>query len=282
MTDGTDDDLWCVVDRFDDMARDHMHWMQNSAVAEGSAIDQDDHQFTVMSMRELIDSPIKTALDCIYLACTSLLDQERVRGVGHPVLVRSAITAGATALWLLDDDVLTRRTRALQLARAQCRAELNFVKGYPSRGDRPAADHFTKMRKMRETGVLADGVRLGIDEKVVKAKPPDGEIVGAGAARIPDSLLGGRPSAATVLSEWRLLSGWAHGFLWQVRYTSDPEPRAEGQRFETFKIAMSLDRYLGSIRIAFTAVRVAMDRFALLAGIEPPPLPAPWDRSHFT
>ena len=76
---GTDDHLWHVVDKLDDMARDHMHWMQETLVADGSAIDQDDRQFTIMSMRELVDSSVKAALDCIYLASASLLDQEGSR-----------------------------------------------------------------------------------------------------------------------------------------------------------------------------------------------------------
>jgi hypothetical protein len=278
---GTEDQLWHVVNKLDDMARDHMHWMQENVVADGSAIDEDDRQFTIISMRQLVDSSVKAALDCIYLACASLLDQERVRGVGHPALARSAITAGTTALWLLAADVQTRRTRTLQLARAQCLAEHVYVDGYPSDNDKSVIDEFTATRKKRENGVIADGKRLGIEESAVKAKPRDGDIVRDGAARIPDSLLGGRPSAATVLSEWRLLSGWAHGFLWPVRYTSRREQREEDERFETYKIAMTLDRYLGSIRIAFTTVRVAIDRFAPLAGINPPPLPAPWDDSHF-
>lgn len=63
--DGTDDYLWHVVDKLDDLARDHMCWMQDTEVADDSAIDQHDNQFTIMSMRELIASPVKAALDCI-------------------------------------------------------------------------------------------------------------------------------------------------------------------------------------------------------------------------
>jgi hypothetical protein len=41
---------------------EHLRWMQESAdVVDGSQIDQDDHVFTVMSMRELLDGAALTA-----------------------------------------------------------------------------------------------------------------------------------------------------------------------------------------------------------------------------
>jgi hypothetical protein len=46
--DGTNDHPWHVVDKLDDMTRDHMHWMQETEVAGGSSIDQDDRQLTPM------------------------------------------------------------------------------------------------------------------------------------------------------------------------------------------------------------------------------------------
>jgi hypothetical protein len=283
MTDnGQDDYLWRVVDKLDDLARDHMRWMQDSKVADGSAIDHDDRQFTIMSMRELIDSSVKSALDCLYLACASLLELKQVRGVGHPALVRSAITAGTTALWLLDDEEQTRRTRALQLARVQCLAERTHVEGIPREWrSEYLTDQFVETRRLREDAVLADAQRLGIAESVVKNKPPDYVIVREGAGHIPDAALAGRPSAPYVLAEWRLLSGWAHGFLWPVRYTSPPGPPVEGQRFESYKVAMSLDRYLGSVKVGFVAARVAMDRYAALGAIESVPLAQPWDMTYF-
>jgi hypothetical protein len=280
--DGQDDHLWRVVDKLDSMARDHMQWMQNSEIADGSAIDRDDRQFTIMSMRELIDSSLKSALDCLYLACASLLKMEQVRGVGHPALVRSAITAGSTALWLLDDDERTRRTRALQLARIQCLAERTHIEGIPPEWrSEYLTDQFIETRRLREDAVLADAQWLGIAESAVKNKPRDSVIVRGGADRIPDAALAGRPSGPYVLAEWRLLSGWAHGFLWPVRYTSPPDPPVRGQRFESYKVAMSLDRYLGSVKVGFVAARVAMDRYAALGGIESVPLAQPWDMTYF-
>jgi len=122
---------------------------------------------------------------------------------------------------------------------------------------------------------------LGIAESAVKNKPPDYVIVREGSGHIPDAALAGRLSAAYVLAEWRFLSGWAHGFLWPVRYTSPPGPPVEGQRFESYKVTMSLDRYLGSVKVGFVAARVAMDRYAALGGIESVPLAQPWDMTYF-
>lgn len=156
----TDDYYWNVVDRLDDMVRDHLRWIQDSEVVDDSAIDPDDRQFTVMSLRELADSSVKASLDCIFLACASLLAVKGVRGIGYPALARTAITAGTTALRLLHDDVTIRRTRALQLPRAQCAADHTYVDG------RRALDEFLPdkaalmaSRKKRLGEVFADAKR---------------------------------------------------------------------------------------------------------------------------
>ncbi len=235
--------------------------------------------FSVMSMREMARGSIAAALDCLLLACWSLGQAKAVRGHGHPALVRSSLTAATTALWLLDDDRDERRKRGLQLARAQCDADREHAEdlapGFRPPGAPPLGP-FIESRKDRVTRVLEDGRILGFDEKTIKAKPRDKSIVKAGGDRIPASYLPGGDPGAHVLSEWRLLSARAHGFQWPIRYSSEEQPHPNDPRFVTLDVAVSLDRLLGSIRVALIAVRIALDRYAYLARLEPLDVPAPW------
>jgi hypothetical protein len=274
----SDEELLRAAETCTGVVRDHIRWIEeHGTVSDGSQIDEDDHQFTVMSMRELVVSPIKGALDCLYLACTSLVGLESVRGVGHPALVRSSITASTTSLWILDDDQMTRRARGLIIARAQCVAERDFVQGV-------APDWYTSnvmtneliaSRRQRVSDVAADGERLGIEESAIAKKPKDSTIVRAGADRIPTTVLAGHQPGPYVVSEWRLLSGRAHGFHWPAKYAGDARP-SDDDRFVTYDVAIPLDRLMGSVRVAMVSARVALDRYAVLADIEPTDAPKPW------
>ncbi len=274
-------DLWSIVERSVGVTFAHMRWLEERGeVLDGSPIDGDDRVFSVMSMREMVRGSIVAALDCLLLACWSLDKGHAVRGHGHAALVRSSLSASTTALWLLDDDQDERRLRALQLARAQCLAERehveNIAPGFRVQNG-PTLGPFIESRKKRVTDVMSDGVALGYDETQVKAKPKDSKMVRAGGDRIPAEYLPGGDPGAHVLSEWRLLSARAHGFQWPIKYGADEQPHAADPRFVTMDIAVSLDRILGSIRIALIAARVALDRYAALAGLDSlDDVPAPW------
>ncbi|AMT71965.1 hypothetical protein [Mycobacteroides immunogenum] len=262
------------------VVKEHMAWIEeHDEPVNGSAMQTDNDEFTIMSMTELTVSPIKSALDCLYVACSSMRDLGTVRGVGHPALVRSSLTGSTVSLWILDDDERTRRTRALVMAHGQCKAEREFCQNLPSTwfvpNERPPlGDHYVNLTRRME-GVLADGERQGIDKSEVIKKPKDSKIVRDAADRIPSGFLNAEPGAH-VLSEWRLLSGRAHGFHWPVRYAVEGRFDAETQRL-IYPAKIPVGRFLGSIRIAMVTARVAMDRFAFFAGIDPPDLRKPWE-----
>lgn len=268
-----------VVKRCEEIVFAHLRWIQEQGqVQNGSEIEQDDAVFTVMSMRELVTAPIKAALDCLLLACWSLVRSEYVRGNGHPALVRSSLTSSTLALWILDDERLVRRTRALIVARTQCAAELEHIEQLAPgwRTSDVALGPAIARRTSRRDRVLADGQRLGLDAATIRRKPKDQRIVRDGGDRIPPDLLPGNAPGAYVLSEWRLLSSRAHGFHWAVKLASTGQPDPDDARFATYDATIPIDRFLGSIRVAMIAVRVAIDRFALLAGLDPPNITKPW------
>lgn len=274
-------EAWRIVERCVGVTYAHMRWLQERGeVLDGSPIDEDDRVFSVMSMREMVRGSIVAALDCLLLACWSLDKGHAVRGHGHAALVRSSLSASTTALWLLDDDQDERRLRGLQLARAQCLAERehveNIAPGFLVQGGPPVGP-FVESRRQRVAKVIEDGAALGFGEAMVKAKPKDKTMVKLGGDRIPPDLLPGGDPGAHVLSEWRLLSARAHGFQWPIKYGADEQPHADDPRFVTMNVAVSPDRILGSIRIALIAGRVALDRYAELAGLDPlDDVPAPW------
>ncbi|MBA0047729.1 hypothetical protein [Mycobacteroides sp. LB1] len=264
-----------------DVVKEHILWIEgNDRARSGSNIDQDDAKFTVMSMSELVVTPFKSALDCLYVVCSSLLDLGRVRGIGHPALVRSSITGSATSLWILDDNSLTRRTRALMIAREQCKRELEFAAGLSPDwyGANRDLDPWLIRLKERAEEVVTDGDRLNIGRSTIEKKTSDTEIVRLGGERIPAIALPGHQPSPHLLSEWRLLSGRAHGFHWSARYAVEERPGSD-ERFVVYDSAIPADRFLGSVRVAMVATRTAMDRYAAAAGIGPIDLRKPWELS---
>ncbi|WP_433629132.1 hypothetical protein [Nocardia sp. CA-120079] len=250
----------------------YTQWIQAQDVKDGSAVATDDKLFSVMSMTELINGQLVAALDCLLLATWSLNKSGYARGHGHPALIRSALTPATCALWIMDDDPNQRRLRALQIAYAQAEAESLHVRdiapGWRQPGE-TGIGAFIDSRAERRQRVVADGEQLGFSEKQIKSKPKDQDIVRRGGDRLPDGWLFDNSPGAYVISEWRLLSGRAHGFQWPIKLGSIPIANSARPDFETYDVAWSLDRALGSVRVALRVARYAMDRWAFLAGMPP-------------
>lgn len=264
-----------------DVVKEHMRWIENHDIAAGgSPIDRDYHDRAVMTMNELVASPIKGALDCLYVACTSLRDLQYVRGIGHPALVRSSITASTSSLWILDDNPQTRRTRALIIAYAQCNSELEFTRGITPdwwSGTTPKTGPMITHAQKRVDGVIAEADHFGIDKAVVKKKPKDSAIVRLGADRIPPSVLDGRQPSSLVVGEWRLLSGRAHGFHWPVMYGNGKARKGDDDRFMVMDSTIPPLRFMGIVRTAMSVARIALDRYAALAGFDEVDVRKPWE-----
>jgi len=64
-----------------------------------------------------------------------------------------------------------------------------------------------------------------------------------------------------IVSEWRLLSGRAHGLIWPLHYLPDPPPESSDPRFVTAPIAMWFGRMLGSVHNALVMVNCAVDYY---------------------
>ncbi|RIT61604.1 hypothetical protein [Mycobacteroides abscessus] len=263
--------------------KDHMRWIEaHDIAAEDSEIGRHDNELTVMLMSELVVNPVKCALDSLYVACTSLRDLKYVRGAGHPTLIRSAITSATTSLWMLDDDPVTRRTRALKIAFSQCKSELTYIRDAVHNSSSPQAtkDAIVNTLNARRDGVIADAERLGVNDQI-KDKGPDSDIVRLGADHIPSTVLGGCQTGFMVVAEWRLLSGLAHGLHWPARHATEPQPTND-DRYLAVEVAFPARRLLYSLQIAMTATRIAMDRYAALAAVGVVTARKPWELRYDT
>ncbi len=203
------------------------------------------------------------------MVTTIVLDKWHfVRGYALPTLVRSAITGAGTALWLMDPNVHQRRLRALRMSYQIAKNELNFVKGVPvdwnGVGAGPTVVEKQQKQLSREQKlqrVIDNGTALGLSERDVKDKPNDTTMVEEGAKRLPPGTFQ-CPPEEHILTEWRLLSGRAHGLIWPVHYSDNAPVQAADPRFVTAPVAMSLDRMLGSAHNALVMVNCAVDHFA--------------------
>ncbi|MGW5514191.1 hypothetical protein [Nocardia africana] len=244
-------------------------WRETHGVEPGSKVAGDDKAFSVMSMTELLSGQLAAAVDCLLLATWTLNETGHARGHGHPAIIRSAITPATCALWIMDDDESERRIRALKIAYTQAEAESLHVRDIAPSWRHPDAKGigaFMESRERRKQGIIEDGARLGFTEKEIKHKPKDQDIVRGGASRLPVGWLGDNPGAS-VISEWRLLSGRAHGFQWSIKYSSEPVGDGDREGFATYDLGWSLDRALGSVRVALRVLRFGLDRWAELAGL---------------
>ena len=132
VSDGVDDNLKAACKQvMGDVHGLQRHTQEDMQVEPGSPIDDDDHVLTEFSMRELIDAPIRAAVDDLVVTTVFLDKWHTVRGYGLPTLIRSAMTGAGTALWLMHPNVDERRLRALPMSYQIAKNDLNFVKGVP-------------------------------------------------------------------------------------------------------------------------------------------------------
>lgn len=275
MTDETtiDPDLLAALKEMMQQTVAYMKWSEeNFDIADGSPIDADDRSFTEVSMRETVMSPIKAAIDQLLLT-TVTIDKwpNGIRGFAHPTLMRSAITSASTAVWILHPDTTERRLRALQIAHENLRNEINYLEGYDTasagnleydQGDLLA---YVARRRLKKSDLIQNGFDLGYEEKDIKQFAGDYRIVEAVSKSMPIGAEHRYDVPTRLLSEWRLLSGRAHGLPWPTIF-ADSQP-SKDSRFAVRPITLPLDRILVSIHLALSVVGRALDQFAELAGV---------------
>jgi hypothetical protein len=165
-------------------------------------------------------------------------------------------------------DVDEQRLRALRMSYQIARNEPDFVKGVPVGWNGPTAGPTAAEKQQRILSreqklqrILDNAANLGYPENLVKAKPEDWRMVEEGAERLPPNTFQ-FPADEHILSEWRLLSGRAHGLIWPLHYVPEPPTQAADPPFVTAPIAMSLDRFLGCVFNALAMLNCAVDYYS--------------------
>ncbi|GCE37973.1 hypothetical protein Rhow_000857 [Rhodococcus wratislaviensis] len=258
-----DDQLIAACKLMQETAARYMRWAEEEGVVQaGSAISDDDDVLTEFSMRETVTGPIKAALDQLLLTTVTLRTWPRaVRGYAHSTLLRSAITSASAALWVMDPDTNERRLRALRSSHEDIRNEINYLDEFDhaaAGADPDEARAYIESRIAKKQRLLANGVTLGFEDSQVKQKESDFNMVTYAKSRLPNH-------GSDLTSEWRLLSGRAHGLNWPTTF-GESKPDDTDPRFVVRPIGLTLDRILGSVFIATTVTKAALETYAGLAG----------------
>lgn len=192
-----------------------------------------------LSLSGTVVELVRSALDHLDLASRDGDPHE----FAHPTLLRSAITTASTALWMMAGTTDEQCYRALQFGfRDQVFRHQYLETARADPTERAAVD-----ARCDELAAAARALRPGTSARRFHTIDSDSYIVAqAGLLMAPDAL-GGRDPAVEVLTQWNLLSAYAHGRSWAAGVP-------EGER-------------LDSDRVALAVVAAAVARLARLADV---------------
>ncbi|OSC22093.1 hypothetical protein B8W69_26945 [Mycobacterium vulneris] len=167
-----------------------------------------------------------TALDHLRFLSWSLRNREEPFPYAQFSLIRTAITAGATALWLLSGSTRDeRRVRALEFSFRDIRSEVAWVdtvRTFPQNQDLHGEGH---QEWADEMGRRQDWIVEQANTLLNPTKPftrrtfaqhctTDTDMVKLAGTVIPAGATGSYNPAITLLNTWQSMSGFAHARPW--------------------------------------------------------------------
>jgi hypothetical protein len=165
-----------------------------------------------------------TALDHLRFLSWSLRNRDEPFPYAQFSLIRTAITAGATALWLLSGDTRDeRRIRALEFSIKDIRSEVawvNTVKAFPQNQQRSTDDQeWVQEMERRQDWIVEQANSLlnptePFTRKSFSKRTSDTDMVEIAGSAIPAGATGDFDPAITLLNTWRAMSGFAHARPW--------------------------------------------------------------------
>lgn len=181
------------------------------------------------TFRQGTDQCLLSALDHLRFLAWSLKNREHPYPYAQATLIRTAITAASTALWMLSGNTADdRRSRAMQFNFSDIRSQLGWldtVAAEPKNQQRPAAE-WTQLNTIR----TAQESRLDwiVQEANALLSPQipytrrtyknsitsDTEMVKIAGSSTPALADGGWDSSLVLLNTWQVLSGYAHARPW--------------------------------------------------------------------
>jgi hypothetical protein len=210
-------------------------------LAEGSALWLDDRFTRPYQTSHAVNYLILTAVDHLHCLKTVMQDAEAQHIFAPFTLIRSAIEAGSTALWVLNPkDRKTRVTRSLKLEQ----------------------NNITMLERAYET--------MGLD--VSESAAPRRALLRAAIEKAGidgGAVLGGYPAVQTIIQNaskeaglsrwifgaWQLSSGSAHGKTWAGAHTSTFTETKDASTTEAFSGVLTSDE-IAIARTLFAAMAV--------------------------
>jgi hypothetical protein len=165
-----------------------------------------------------------SSLDHFRFLVWSLKNRDEPFPYAQFTLIRTAITAGSTALWLLSGDTRDeRRVRALEFSLKDIRSELawvNTIKAFPQNEELWAQDQPKADEMERRQGWIVEQANSLLTPAApftpasFANRTRDTDMVKIAGSAIPAGTTGGYDPAITLLNTWRAMSGYAHARPW--------------------------------------------------------------------
>jgi hypothetical protein len=171
-----------------------------------------------------------TALDHLRFVGWSLIERGEPLPYAQFTVVRTAITAGATAMWMLSgDNASERRIRALEFYLNDFKSNvawIDTVKQQPPYQTAPAPEQ-KAMNDDRSVMLLRQNLIVQMANKLLNPEKPftrstlarrtkDSDMVKLAGAATPSLGDGGYDPAVTLLNTWQTMSGYAHARPWSA------------------------------------------------------------------
>lgn len=178
-----------------------------------------------------------SALDHMEFLVWSLKSREEPHPYAHFTLIRTAITAASTAMWLLCGATRDeRRVRVLEFCLKDIRAYVDWIgtvsvfpkNQVPSDAEKDEIDKLT----FRQAWIVEQANALlkptkPLTPATFARRTSDTEMVRIAGAETPALGLDGYDPAANLLSAWKSLSGYAHARPWSAvpgRHVTGTDP----------------------------------------------------------
>jgi hypothetical protein len=231
------------------------------------------------TFHEGIKQPLHSALDHLELVAEALNNRPEPHPYAESTLIRTAITAASTALWMLPADATERRRRVLEFNFRNFDAYLGYVSthvrevpGVPDEA-RAWADQIIEEGMPERLQWIVNHVNSLSGQQMTvdgfrRSRTRDTQIVELAAGELDPPPPGGFDAGAHLPSFWRFMSGYAHGFPWPTvgnwKQHGDPHP-------ETGRITVSQkgnpDQLLDAAFVALVVIEKATDRFRSLCSL---------------
>ena len=205
---------WIKLSPYIDQLQERSAMPGEFAVAQGSALSQDDLESTPYQVSHAVRSCINAGIDHLHSLKVLVVDQGAIHVAGPYSLVRGALESFAAAYWMLGPD--DRQERVLRTLRWQYQNERDqetALADLDIAGLRSHAD--------RLGSIVVVGEGLALNRRAIEER-----VTSTGMLTYAEGETG-----LKVLLPWRIASGLAHGRPWatmgmsrrEIEPTDDPE-----------------------------------------------------------